>query len=141
MTCSINRTSWNKLLRQRNCSSISNINYVQNINFTIAKPFLWRSLYRAPGVPVHIWLITISSSICSERCCWNGCKYNPKYILAHFLRLYLKHLLITHSCTISGCIEVFTLPPLFRPDSGRTPSDSTYPECQFFGSGMAGIVR
>jgi hypothetical protein len=38
-------------------------------------------------------------------------------------------------------LEVFTLPPLFRADSGRTPSDSTYPECQFFGSGTAGIVR
>src|SRR6267378_1762555 len=25
--------------------------------------------------------------------------------------------------------EVFTLPPFFRADSGRTPSDSTYPEC------------
>jgi len=37
--------------------------------------------------------------------------------------------------------EVFILPPLFRPDSGRTPSDSTYPECQIFGSGMAGIVQ
>ena len=38
-------------------------------------------------------------------------------------------------------VEVFTLPPLFRADSGRTPSDLTYPECQIFGSGMAGIVR
>ena len=37
--------------------------------------------------------------------------------------------------------EVFTLPPLFRADSGRTLTDSTYPECQFFGSGIAGIVR
>jgi len=37
--------------------------------------------------------------------------------------------------------EVFTLPLVFRADSRRTPSDSTYPECQFFGSGMAGIVR
>src|SRR6266700_3235950 len=38
-------------------------------------------------------------------------------------------------------LEVFTLPPFFRADSGRTPSDSTYPECQFFGSGTAGSVR
>ena len=68
---------------------------------SIAKPFLWQSLYRAPGVPVHIWPITISSSICSESCCWNGFKCNPKYILAHFLRLSL----ITHLCTISGCIN------------------------------------
>jgi hypothetical protein len=37
----------------------------------------------------------------------------------------------------SDITEVFTLPPF----SGQTPSDSTYPECQFFGSGMAGIVR
>ena len=38
-------------------------------------------------------------------------------------------------------IEVFTLSPLFRADSTRTPMDSTYPECQFFGSGAAGIFR
>ena len=37
--------------------------------------------------------------------------------------------------------EVFTLPPLFWADSGRTPTDSTYPECQIFGSGIAGIVQ
>ena len=37
--------------------------------------------------------------------------------------------------------EVFTLPPLFRADSARTPTDSTYPECQFFGSGVAGIFQ
>ena len=38
-----------------------------------------------------------------------------------------------------GKREVFTLPPLFWVDSTRTPMDSTYPECQFFGSGAAGI--
>ena len=32
-------------------------------------------------------------------------KCNHKYILAHFLRLSLKYLLIPHSCTISGCIN------------------------------------
>ena len=67
--------------------------------------FWWRSLYRAPGVPVHIRLITISSSICLERCCWNGFKCNPQYILPHYLRLYSKYLLITHSCTISEYIN------------------------------------
>ena len=36
--------------------------------------------------------------------------------------------------------EVFTLPSLFWADSTQTPMDSTYPECQFFGSGTAGIV-
>ena len=38
-------------------------------------------------------------------------------------------------------MEVFTFPPLFRADSARTPTDSTYPECQFFGSGVAGIFQ
>ena len=66
--------------------------------------FWWRSLYWVPGVPIHIWPITISSSIYSEHC-WKGFKCNPKYILAHFLRLYLKYLLITHSCTISEYIN------------------------------------
>ena len=42
---------------------------------------------------------------------------------------------------IKALAEVFTLPLVFWADSGRTPSDSTYPECQFFGSGMAGIVQ
>ena len=31
-------------------------------------------------------------------------------------------------------------PPLFQPDSSQTPSDSTFPECQIFGSGVARIV-
>jgi len=31
-------------------------------------------------------------------------------------------------------------PPLFWPESSWTPLDSTYPDCQFFSFGMAGIV-
>ena len=38
-------------------------------------------------------------------------------------------------------MEVFTLPPLFWADFAPTLLDLTYPECQIFGSGMAGIVR
>ena len=45
-----------------------------------------------------------------------------------------------HAHFLESDKEVFTLPPFFWPDSARTLSDSTYPECQFFGSGTAGIV-
>ena len=38
-------------------------------------------------------------------------------------------------------VEVFTLPPFFRPDSDWTPSDFGYPDWIFFCLTTAGIFR